>query len=197
MLAFAGYLGLLLTIRHQREAAWKQQEDKDSKDYFDHAVRCLERAFDTISARDTSKAPVRERLAWLTCARLLLSAQAAAELISQDSTGLRTLYDGESEHWRRKFYELFQPTSQDSFGNDSVYFLTDDSKPPMTIEERSTRVIYDFIAWPPGKSDPIDKIARYSDEEIDRMLERAGKIGLARALKSRRKVIEGRGDRFL
>ena len=195
LLAFAGYIGLLFTIRQQREGAWKQQEDKDSKHYFDHAVSCLERAFGAISAAGQSRQPVRDKLAWLTCARLLLSAQAAAELIAKDATGLRTLYDGEVEHWRHKFYEFFQPTSPESFGNDFLYFLQDDSTPPMSIDERSTRVVYEFISWPTGKTDAIDHIARYADNEIDAM--KAGKLGLQSALRHRRSVIEGRGDRFL
>ncbi|WP_398493373.1 hypothetical protein [Variovorax sp.] len=191
LLAFAGYIGLLFTIRQQREAAWKQQEDRDGKDYFNHAVSCLERAFATISANGESRTPVNERLAWLTCARLLLSAQAAANLIAKESTGLRTLYEGESEHWRRQFYELFRPTSPDSFGNEAVYFLVDRGTPSQPIDERSTRVIYDFISWPPEKEDPIDQVERYSDEEIDKMRRTVGKLGLARALMSWRGTTRG------
>jgi len=184
LLAFASFIGLLFTIRQQREAAAKQHQEDENKVYFDHAVACLARAFDSISADGRSPQPVRDRVVWLTCARLILSARDASARIAADAAALRTLYAGEVEYSRHKFRQLLQPDARESFGNERDYFQEDLSDPPMPIDERSARVIYEFMAWPSGAEDPIDLVPRYTPEEIHKL--GVGKLGLRAALNQRR-----------
>lgn len=169
VLAFISFLGLLVTLKQQREAATIQKIAEDDQKYFDHAVASMERAFDFISDSSRSTAPVRDRLAWLTCARLLLSASEVASKISKNSDGLRALFIGEEEHWRRKFYELFNPLGLQSIGMQATYFRQDASEYGSQIEERSIRVIYEFLQWPKGMMDPIDSVPKYTRDELAEM----------------------------
>ena len=183
VLAFAGFIGLLFTIRQQRSSLQRQQQDRDDAHFFEHAVKCLERAYDTISDQGASATPLHDRLAWLTCARLLLAARQSAEQISLESNGLRIMYAGETEHARHRFYELFQPFSGSSFANSEGYFLRDATDSGAPIEERSIRVIYDFMKWPDDLADPIGEVPLFTLEEAEKM--GLGRHGLRAYVKSR------------
>lgn len=169
VLAFVSFLGLLVTLKQQRDAAHLQKVESDDQSYFDHAVRSMERAYDVISDSGRGTIPVHDRLAWLTCARLLLSAKEVADRISNHSEGLRALFAGEQEHWRRKFYELFNPRSSRLIGLSEAYFIRDSSEYASPIEERSIRVIYTFLEWPDGMVDSIDAVPLYTREELTGM----------------------------
>ncbi|WP_128003693.1 hypothetical protein [Piscinibacter defluvii] len=176
LLAFAAFVGLLITINQQRESAVQQVVATNDDAYFRHAVSCLERAFSTLSSSDQARRPVQDRLAWLTCARLLLSARTAARNISPASSGLRALYEGEEEHWRHQFYELLQPLSIGGVGTQAAYFQADGASNRGEIDERSIRVIYSFTEWPPDRLDPIDEVPRYTEAELDNL--RVGMVGI-------------------
>ncbi|EYC52778.1 hypothetical protein AZ34_03670 [Hylemonella gracilis str. Niagara R] len=66
------------------------------------------------------------------------------------------------------------------------YFETDESELAAGIEERSIKVIYDFIDWPNEMPDPIDEVPYYSKEELQRM--KAGMRGIADYVNSWRQV---------
>jgi hypothetical protein len=169
LLAFVSFLGLLATINQQRAAATRQKIESDDLNYFNHAAASLERAYETLTANRSATEPVRDRLAWLSCARLLLSASNVSKRISPVSVGLLALYEGEEEHWRRRFYELFHPEGALSIGVQSTYFSHPTSADGVQIEERSIRVIYEFFTWPEGKEDPIDSVPKYTIEELESM----------------------------
>lgn len=168
VLAFASFVGLLMTLTQQRAAIAVQRAADDDKNYFNHAVSSLERAYDVISAGDQSTGPVRERLAWLTCARLLLSAKDVSALISDQSKGLRALFAGEEEHWRYCFYELFQRVNP-PVGRNPTFFSCPTNPQRDEIDERSIRVVFDFVNWPEGKEDSIACVPRYTEEELNAM----------------------------
>ncbi len=92
------------------------------------------------------------------------------------SEGLKDVYGGEEEHWRRKFYDLLKPISEKGVGAAASYFKQDDSEHGVQIEERSIKVIYGFAEWPDDMHDPIDDIPLFSEEEIERMT--VGKSGV-------------------
>lgn len=157
-----------MTLTQQRAAIAVQRAADDDKNYFNHAVSSLERAYDVIAGRDQNTGPVRARLAWLTCARLLLSAKEVAALISDESRGLKALFAGEEEHWRYRFYELFQRRDP-AVGTDPSFFFCPTNPQREEIEERSIRVVFDFVNWPEGREDPIAGVPRYTREELESM----------------------------
>lgn len=168
VLAFASLVGLLTTLTQQRAAIEVQRTVDDDRSYFDHAVKSLERAYGVISGGDQSAGPVRDRLAWLTCARLLLSAKEVSAQISNQSKGLKALFAGEEEHWKFRFHELFHGVSP-AVGRDSAFFSSPTNPQLEGIEERSIRVVFDFVTWPEGKEDAIARVPRYTREEVRSM----------------------------
>lgn len=190
VLGFIGFVGLLLTIRqqgsdtdktlahqqvamdqalsqHQADLA-NQRTSADDKNFFDHAVSSLERAYSAISGIPAEVGPTRDRLAWLTCARLLLASADAASQISEKSKGLAVLFSGEQAYWQFRFYELFQSTLP-PVGRDVRYFSRNDGLPGSEIDERSIRVVFEFLQWPEDKADSIDRVPRYSVAELREM----------------------------
>lgn len=167
LLAFVSFLGLLLTIREQRAVAARQKTQSDDLNYFNHASASLERAYATLAEGTDTERPAGDRLAWLSCARLLLSASDVSKRISSASSGLLALYEGEEEHWRRRFYELFLPAGAPRIGTQATYFSHPNSADGAQIEERSIRVIYEFFTWPEGKADPIDLVPKYTLKDLD------------------------------
>jgi hypothetical protein len=169
LLAFASFLGLLATLQEQRAAALRQKTETDDLNYFNHATESIERAYEALAGANPDGKPVSDRLAWLTCARLLLSAREVAKQISISSVGLLALYDGELEHWRRRFYELLNPRGDLRVGTQAIFFSHPASNDGVPIEERSIRVIFEFADWPEGKPDPIDSVPKYTRIDLDAM----------------------------
>lgn len=172
LMAFLGFGGLLLTIRQQGKAARDVETKHDDEKYIEHAVKCLERAYWALLEQNAncSKSTKQDRLAWLTCARLILSSEDAFARVSSEATALRVLYEGEREHWRREFYVLLGLDKAYGDLKSAKYFeyWTDDAS-SQQIEPRSIRVIVEFVDWPKGLHDPIDAVPEYTDKEIDAM----------------------------
>lgn len=188
ILAFASFIGLLITLRQQQTAIEKQKQETDGEKYFRHAVTCLERAFSVLSTKDTPSLPVCDRFAWLTCARLILLAKDAYKEISPDCRGIKLLYEGEEEHWRRRFYDLLQPTT---FNNDALgpdFFRADNANQRQEIYEGSIRIIYEFTEWPKDKPDPIKLVPNYTKEELNRLP--IGMIGVQKYILGKRRFEE-------
>ena len=169
VLAFTSFLVLLATIHEQRKVAETQRKQADDLNYFNHATSSLQRAYETLTQDSSEAGPVADRLAWLSCARLLLSAEKVAKRISDRSEGVRALYEGEREHWRRKFYELFHPEGEVSIGVNATYFSHQDLRLFINIEERSIRVVFEFFDWPEGTPDPVDNVPKYTTTELNAM----------------------------
>ena len=182
VLAFTSFLVLLATIHEQRKVAQTQKQQADDLNYFKHASASLQRAYETLTRGGTESVPVADRLAWLSCARLLLSAADVAKRISDKSEGLRALYEGECEHWMRKFYELFHPEGQLPIGVQAAYFgHADPGK--INLEERSIRMVFEFFDWPEERPDSLDIVPKYTAEELHAMP--ASKSGIREYVKTR------------
>lgn len=193
VLAFASFLCLLVTLRHQQQAIDfekisrqkaidVEKTARDDQKFYDYAITSLARAHEALLSDDGKKAR-RDRLAWLTCARLLLSANDASHRISEKLEGLRTMYEGESEYWRRRFYILLEPHSPHSLGASRKYFYGDNLHDGKEIEERSIRVIYGFVKWPEQVHDPIDSVPLFSSEELKDM--KVGMSGIQQYVQSK------------
>nr|WP_314899166.1 hypothetical protein [uncultured Deefgea sp.] len=167
LFAAAAFLGLWKTIQQQTEAHNKQKIDVDSESYFKHAVQNLERAYEAIAPLSGDAMPVRDRLAWLTCARLLLAAKSSSCRIHHECEGLCQLYAGEEEYWRHKFYKLLHHEGTSGIGRDCLFFQGDKVKKIAEIAEESIRVIYEFSAWRNDQADPLLSIPKYTQSELD------------------------------
>lgn len=160
LLAFASFVGLLLTLNMQRT-------ESDDLSYFNHAVKSLERSYLSLTDASHPGEIKRDRLAWLNCARLLLSAKSVYEKISDKSVGLRVLYDGEEEHWRHQFYELLNAKENAALLQKPSYYGDPVGSEAVLLEERSLRVVFEFSNWPESKADPIEKVPLYSLAELE------------------------------
>ena len=185
LFAAAAFLGLWKTIQQQTEAQKKQKIDFDieiqqqvqaqnkqkidfdSESYFKYAVQNLERAYEAIAPLSGDAMPVRDRLAWLTCARLLLAAKSSSSRIHHECEGLCQLYAGEEEYWRHKFYKLLHHEGTSGIGRDCLFFQEDKVKKIAEITEESIRVIYEFSAWRNDQADPLLSIPKYTLSELE------------------------------
>lgn len=168
-LAFVGFIGLLLTLHFQRAQAARLDTESNDRNYFNHAVNSLERSFNAITGGKPDGDLSVDRLAWLTCARLLLSAKDVSGRISTTSEGLRALYEGEEEYWRHRFYELFEAKDVRVDSKKAGFFGSDTPSGAFRLEERSIRVIFEFKDWPEGKPDPIENVPKYESDELEAM----------------------------
>lgn len=168
-LAIAGFIALLITIQQQRAFAQAEQNKANDIKYFESAQQCLKRAYETIKPQE-SENPPKSRMAWLTTARWLLAAESLANKISQTSPSLKEAFEIESEHYRMLFVDVLKPRQMDSVFVDASFFSGDHTRSGSEIEERSVRVILNFMEWPDEKSDAIDKVPLYTRQEVDKML---------------------------
>lgn len=168
-LALAGFIALLITIQQQRAFAKAEQDKANDIKYFESAQQCLRRAHETIKPQDGAPSPPKSRMAWLTTARWLLAAESLANKISETSPSLKEAFELESEHYRMLFMDILKPRQMNSIFVDSSFFSGDDTLSGSEIEERSVRVILNFMEWPDEKSDAIDKVPLYTRKEAEEM----------------------------
>lgn len=167
-LAFAGLVALLATIQQQQAFAQAEQNKSNNLRYFEGAVKCLERAYSTFHPLGVD-APKKDRLVWLTTARWLLAARDLSRQISSTSPALKTAYGVEEEHFRMLFYGFLDPTAVSGVFSVKEFFEGNFTREGAEIEERSARVILDFIEWPEGKVDAIDQVPLYTAAEVEAM----------------------------
>ncbi|MDP3653279.1 MAG: hypothetical protein Q8R67_16515 [Rhodoferax sp.] len=167
-LALAGFVALLITIQQQRAFAQAEQDKANDLKYFESAQCCLQRAYAAIRPVEADKPP-KERLAWLTTARWLLAADALANKISAVSPALRDAYELEAEHYRMLFSDFLRPNRMDSVFFQWEFFEGDRTVSGSELEERSVRIVLEFMEWPELKKDAIDKVPLYTREEVESM----------------------------
>lgn len=165
-LALVGFLALLVTIKQQREQARSEQKKTNDQKYFEGAEKALQRAFETIKPANT-EAPVSNRLLWLTTARWLLAADALSKKISNESPALIDAYELEKENTRMFFRNFLRPTSMDSVFTQRHFFEGERGNSGSELEERSVRVVIDFMKWPDEKVDDLHGVSLYTREEAD------------------------------
>lgn len=146
-------------IQHAENQA-KIEAQRENTRLLDHAIVTLERAFTALMGNDVQlPAPPRNRLNWLTSARLIEEYKATKDRIS-DPLLLRECNSHE-DHWRlqisRKLESLTmgQPEYfKHTKGNDRSH---------MPIHLVSAVVVCSFSQWPEDQLDPIDKYASPAD----------------------------------
>lgn len=167
-LAVAGLIALLITIEQQRSFAQSEQNKANDLKYFETARQCLKRAYEAIRPTEAERPP-KSRLVWLTTARWLLSASTISEKISNTSPALKDAYELEAEHYRMLFAEFLKPLQMNSVFSELEFFAVNHTMSGSELEERSVRVILEFMEWPAEKRDAIDRIPAYTREEAEAM----------------------------
>lgn len=176
ILAFASFVGLLASAK-------KEQLQSDSKAHFAIAKVSMGRAYDVLI--DANGQPISDRLAWLTAARLILEARQVAKGIRVQS--IKAMYAAEEEYWRRRFYDALQLTSASSPLANPNYFIEGEKKlKGYVIDERSIKVLYEFVDWPEGQVDPMDGVSKFTDKELSAMI--LGKRGAREFLETQRRT---------
>jgi len=167
-LALAGFMALLITIQQQRAFAQAEQNKTNDIKYFESSQLCLKRAYETINPAG-AKTPPKSRIAWLTTARWLLAANSLAAKISETSPSLKEAFELEAEHYRMQFIEFLKAKQMDSVFTQKDFFVGDHIRSGSELEERSVRVVLEFMEWPDEKNDAIDKVPLYTRDEVDAM----------------------------
>lgn len=167
-LAIVGFIALLLTIQQQRTFARDERNKANDLRYFESAQKCLMRAYQSIKPSDAG-IPSSKRLVWLTTARWILSADSISDKISSTSPALKDAFELEAEYYRGLFSEFLKPNEIHSVFSQKSFFVGDASINGAEIEERSVRVILDFMKWPDSKNDPLRHVPPYSKQEAEEM----------------------------
>lgn len=167
-LALAGLIALLITIEQQRSFAQAEQNKANDLKYFETAQQCLKRAYEAIRP-DGEEKPPKSRLVWLTTARWLLAADTISGKISDSSPSLKEAYELEVEHYRLQFSEFLKFRQMNSVFFEKTVFSGDSKTSGSELEERSVRVILEFMEWPGEKRDAIAKVPAYTMEEVEEM----------------------------
>jgi hypothetical protein len=169
-LSACGFIGVIYTVAMQRKAVSAQmaniKQDKDIRDdevYSNQALACLDEAIRKITS---DGAVYTDRVAWLECARLILTARELAGRIQSHS--VNAVYFAAEKIYRSKFSSLLDPgilteSMQPSFFDGVNWDAVMQNKSAEAVEPLSVYVIYSFISWQKGELDILDSIA----EEID------------------------------
>jgi hypothetical protein len=142
-----------------------------SDDLLKESQSFFEKSFETLNHLDDQGHPENDRMRWLTSARLLRVAERIGSNIELRSH--KFLYEEIRDYWRTKFRDLVQPRGdgfpEDYFAEEPEHLLSysDRDREPLALS--SLRVIYRFVRWPEGRSDPLDNEPRFSEEEIHQM----------------------------
>ncbi|MCY1303632.1 hypothetical protein D9M70_533480 [compost metagenome] len=159
ILAALSFGGLMYSVIQQGQAMRKEWTLRDDESYTKQAVICLSRAYETIAYEKFFR-PKMVRQDWIDCARLLLAAKELGNKVK--SEGFKAMYNSERAHWRKKFYDLFNPDESFPQSNDPKFF--EDGK----YDPNSVYEIYSFIKWQEEEPDALSQFD-HSDWDISRI----------------------------
>lgn len=120
-----------------------------------------------------------DRVAWITCARLISRAEVLKGKITTETHML--IFNAEHDLWRHSFRDLLRQNGQELSGaffcggdaSRSIGETVTDSSHPQDgrawIPEKILSVVYKFITFPKAYVDPLDLSVRFTDKERDRM----------------------------
>ncbi|MGO9378656.1 MAG: hypothetical protein ACLP29_08895 [Dissulfurispiraceae bacterium] len=173
---FVGVAALvaLLTLRINLDRNDSEDRKRNSQNYLKSATEFLEKAFETLADLDDKQLPKNNRLNWLSAARLIKASEKMQTLITEDSH--KIIYGEQKAYWRARFYDLLMPNNRDGFPEDyyaqepaHMIMYIDDGKVRPPLSEKSLAVLYRFIQWPEGSTDPLLGIPKFTSEEMGKM----------------------------
>ncbi|WP_236169782.1 hypothetical protein [Pseudomonas atacamensis] len=134
-------------------AGWairKASKDRKNTHLLNHAKSSLERAFSALcEGTPAGRPPAPDRLAWLTCARLIEEYKSTKCLIKEKLT-LREC-ESHEEHWRHQFFLRLEPLGQMT----QEYYSN--GLNGVELHKASAIIVHAFSEWPEGKADTLDK----------------------------------------
>jgi hypothetical protein len=144
-----------------------------SDDVLIAATDLLEKAYEKLSPEDGSTEPKNHRLAWLSAARLIATAEKLGESITENSH--RLIYQEKREYWRQRLYELIFPSVPEGlpssfYAEKPEHMIAYSGRVRDPLSEKSLAFLYRFIRWPENVRDPIGEEPEFTDEEIEKML---------------------------
>lgn len=161
-----GFLGIIATIKTQSEALSTQlsaivqeKEIRDDEVYSKQSLECLNEAYAKLLSPDGGL--YKNRIAWLECARLIVTAQNLADKIRSDS--MRYTYKAAEKVIRSKFSTILNPdihpeTMQPSYFCGMDWARWQEGKGQEPIEKASVYIIYKFSSWQSDEPDEMDSI---------------------------------------
>ncbi|WP_063912497.1 hypothetical protein [Pseudomonas sp. p21] len=155
--AAASAFGAFYTIKKTAQNSKLEQEAdnqaREDERLMNHAKTTLERAYLALRGPSERAAePPRDRLNWLTSARLIEEYKATKKRITSDFT-MREC-ESHEEHWRHQFYLLLSPVAK-RLGGIEYYRRISDQE--LGIDPVSAIIVKAFATWPDDKNDPLDK----------------------------------------
>lgn len=176
-LSALGFIGVIYTVHMQRKAVSAQMaaisQDKEIRDdevYSNQALSCLDEALRKITREGEV---YTDRVAWLECARLVLTARELAGKIQSHS--VKTVYIAAERIYRSRFSSLLDPgvlaeSMQSSFFEGMNWDSYMRNASTAAVEPLSAYVIYSFLSW---QRDEPDILASISGEiDIERVSRR-------------------------
>ncbi|MGE8455068.1 MAG: hypothetical protein ACN6OY_00675 [Pseudomonas alloputida] len=150
--AFFAYWTIKTSTANAREERMAADKTRENERLLNHAVTTLERSFSVLMGGQLSlDFPPSDRIAWLTCARLLLDYQSTKTRITDPL--LQQECESHEEYWRHNVFLKLEQIS------DQNYFSAGN------IEKSSAVIVHAFSDWPNEK---VDTIPKSSSESIDR-----------------------------
>ena len=166
-----------------------------SEDLLNAATDLLEKAHEKLALQDDSPLPSNSRLAWLSAARLIITAEALGKNITEPSH--RLIYREKKEFWRTRLYELIWPSIEglpSSFYAESPeHMIAHSGRVRDPLSEKSLAFLYRFVRWPENMPDPLADEPTFTDEEIERM-KTFGPRGLGGLLADVRRLRQSRSQ---
>lgn len=165
-----------------------------SEDYLKNANALLERAYTVLAKLDETGKPKNDRMNWIAAARFIRASEHLSVSITLDSH--QQIYTENKEYWRGQLRDLIFPSTNGfppdyyAASAENMIVWNDDVRGPLS--EQSLAVLYRFIEWPEGLSDPIRHEPDFTEAEIHSM-EMFGPRGLGRILRQVRNYVHNNG----
>lgn len=143
-----------------------------SEDVLKAATDFLEKACEKLAPTDGSNIPCNNRRAWLSSARLILTAEELASGITEESHQL--IYRETKEYWRTRLHELIFPSIEglpsSFYAERPEHMISWSGRARDPLSEKSLAFLYRFIRWPDDAVDRLKNEPTFTDEEIERMV---------------------------
>lgn len=166
-----------------------------SEDLLEAATELLEKAYEKLAPQDDSIQPSNRRLAWLSAARLIVTAETLGKDITEPSHQL--IYREKREYWRNRLYELIWPSIEglpsSFYAENPEHMIAHSVGVRAPLSEKSLAFLYRFVRWPENTPDPLGNEPKFTDEEIQRM-QTFGPRGLGSLLAEARRLSQAKSQ---
>ncbi|CAI0698080.1 Uncharacterised protein [Serratia quinivorans] len=183
---FLGFGGVLLSFTYNLRR-------HVSEDYFKEAKEQLGKSFDIIDCVDHAEL-TKDRLKWLTTARMLKTSERLSKKIMM--TSHKELYIEEKQYYRIKFKELIGDFPDGFFDDSLDYFRDPINSDKSSLSDDSIFTVMSFVIWDERYKDPLgDFFESVISEEEKRKVRRSAPDNLRAYLEERDRIRDERSKR--